>query len=136
MFSLLVAIVADVPALLQLLPVLDDAFAAAPGIESLVAAFASDGVVKVLTSLSFEQWISIVAKVAAAAPAAQKLWAQLHPAFAELVADVNKGLDKKNAAANARAWFVANAPQYAPGYGSDGGVIAIPNPDLKTGDAS
>jgi hypothetical protein len=120
--------------ILAILPLLDDVLAAEPAIAGLQTIFASQGVAAALATISFADWISIAEKVAAAAPAVQKAWAALHPAFTELVADLDKGLDFHDAAANARAWFSANQPATIPGYAADGGVTQISNPDLKPGE--
>jgi len=116
--------------IIALLPLLEDALAAAPALTALQALFASEGVSAALGAITFAQWISIAEKVAAAAPAVQKAWAALHPTFAELIDDLTvKGLEPHDAAANIAAWFRVNPPKTIPGYGADGGVTAIPNPD-------
>jgi len=121
--------------ILAILPLLDDVLAAAPALSGLQAIFASEGVGAALSAVSFAEWVQIAEKVAAAAPAVQKAWAALHPAFTELVTDLTeKGLDLHDAAANANAWFRDKQSKTIPGYAADGSVTQIPNPDLKPGD--
>lgn len=114
------------PWLLALLPLLESAFADGPALVALSEAIATEGAGTALSAVTIGEWLAIAEKVAVAAPAMQRAWAALHPAFDELVADAK--IDIHRAARNAAAKF---APSRISGYGADGAVTAIANPDEK-----
>ncbi len=84
--------------------------------------------------ITFAQWISIGISLAEQGPTiradVQKMFAALHPAFAKFVADLQRD-GPHIAAANIGAWLRANQPPMISGYGADGGVTEIPNPDAR-----
>lgn len=128
MLSLIFALISAAP---ELLPLLDEAFTLEPSIAGIVAAFSSEGALTALGGITFAQWIPIVEDIVAAAPEVQKLYTALHPAIAQIVADLKNGLEVHDAAGNVNAWFKANQPKTISGYGADGSVTDIPNPDAQ-----
>jgi hypothetical protein len=115
--------------LLAVIPLLEDAFASRAALAGIAEALAADGALKALSSLTFEEWLALAEKLAAAAPAVHQAWAALHPALDQFAADLKRH-GAEVAARQAPTWF-ANQPQEIPSYGAGGNVVPIRNPDYK-----
>jgi hypothetical protein len=86
----------------------------------------------VLEGISLAQWLTIGGTVAAdVAPSLAARLGVAHPSLGALVAAIGSGLNKEFAAQAGHAWLKQNYPATISGYGADGGVIDIPNPDYK-----
>ena len=83
-----------------------------------------------LGTISVAEWATIGVQALGAAPEALKLFRTIHPALDTLVASLEKHKDPNIAANAVNSWF-ANQPPTISGYGADGGVIEIPNPDYR-----
>jgi hypothetical protein len=84
----------------------------------------------ILGGMTGTEWLTLAAGIAEnAAPAVMAQLKSKHPSLGALVESLEKGLGEKVAADAAQAWFKANQPETIPGYGPDGSVIPIHNPD-------
>jgi hypothetical protein len=117
--------------LLALIPLLEDAFAAAEDVAALRSLLAGGGGLVALQSISFAQWCAIGADVVGATPKVISAFSALHPALTKLVADLRSGQTVHESAAEIFALFTRNAPAEIPGYLPDGSLGLIPNPDNK-----
>lgn len=99
-------------------------------VEALRRLFASPAMITAFGTVTPTQWLTLVANIAEQSPEVQKALADLHAVFGQIVTDVaQKKLPHFEAASNARAWIAANQPKQIPGYGADGSLGSIPNPD-------
>jgi hypothetical protein len=83
-----------------------------------------------LAGLSIAEWISLAETVLPLGEDAIGLLAQAHPALSAFAAVLNKS-GSTTAAAQAADYYFANQPPTISGYGPDGGIMAIPNPDYR-----
>lgn len=84
----------------------------------------------ILAGLSIAEWIGLGETVVPLGEDAIGLLSQAHPALAAFGSALIKGLTPINAANLADAYF-ANQPPTISGYGPDGGITQIPNPDYR-----
>lgn len=83
-----------------------------------------------LGTITISEWATVAVQAMAAGPEVLKLLRLLHPALDTLGAALEKHKDPTIAAHAVNTWF-ANQPPTISGYGADGGVIEIPNPDYR-----
>ena len=85
----------------------------------------------ILAGLSIAEWIGLAQTVIPLGEDAVELLATAaHPALVALGTELAKGGTPTTAATSAFSYF-KNQPPTISGYGPDGGVIAIPNPDYR-----
>ena len=86
----------------------------------------------VLAAVSLTQWLTIAASIGAdLLPTIEEKLGTKHPAITALVQSLVAGLGAKAAATAAHSYF-DNQPPTIPGYGPDGGLTDIPNPDYRS----
>ena len=91
----------------------------------LSSLFAGSGVAAAFGTLGLADWIGLAGSLVDAEPAVVNALRALHPAFDLLVADLKL---HGPLAAGTNAWR-RNQPKTIPGYGPDGAVTDVPNPD-------
>jgi hypothetical protein len=86
----------------------------------------------ILAALTLDQWLTIAAGIGAdLLPLIEEKLGNKHPAIAALASTLVAGLGAKAAASAAHSYF-DNQPPTIPGYGPDGALIEIPNPDYRS----
>lgn len=88
------------------------------------------GIGAALGTITLTEWATIGVQALGAAPEALKLLKLLHPALDTFVTTLDEHKDPNVAASVVNTWF-ANQPPTISGYGPDGGVTSIPNPDYR-----
>ena len=91
----------------------------------LSSLFAGSGAAAAFGALSLSDWIGLAGSLVDAEPAVVNALRALHPAFEQLVGDLKL---HGPLAAGTMAWR-RRQPPTIPGYGPDGALTDVPNPD-------
>jgi hypothetical protein len=102
-----------------------------PILIQILALIGGQAVGPVLGGLALSQWISLAEDAAALTPEIAQLLGGIHPAFGTLISSLEKGIEPAIVGQLVKDWVEHNQPPTMPGYGPDGTVIQIPNPDYK-----
>lgn len=85
----------------------------------------------VLEGISLTEWLTIGGTIASdVAPSLAARLGAHHPTLGALVTAIGSGLSKELATEAGHDWLKQNYPATIPGYGADGGLTEIRNPDL------
>ena len=104
----------------------------------LLTSVAGPDIEAAIGAISLTQWISLGINLVEVVPElktdVEKVYADLHPTIALFIADLNSHLKVgKPVQIAAELAAIARMPKTIPGYGADGSLTDIPNPDLKPG---
>lgn len=119
--------------LIGLIPALElaasDAAEAAAAVAAIRSLLGGASIGAALAHMSAAELLPFAEKAVAAGPQVLTLLAQVHAAF-ETFEQIQRIFGAQQHAENIAAWFGRPADEI-PAYGADGGVVEIPNPDLK-----